>query len=90
MCYYSYITVGIPIVSVTYLVTWRFENVIPSNCGNIARRLDDSVERLVDTFTYQCQSLNIDATVQFTYSFLSFLVNFYHSCSLCKLILTIL
>lgn len=61
----------IPLVSVTYLAIWTFIDVLPSTCKDISSRLDSLKDKLAN----YCRFLNINATVQFTYSFVAFQVN---------------
>lgn len=61
-----------PLVSVKYLAIRSFSEVIPSKCDNISSRLDSMKEMLEKTIAERCYLLNVSATVQFTYSFLSF------------------
>lgn len=68
---------GNPLVSVKYLAIRSFSEVIPSKCDNISSRLDSMKEMLEKTIAERCYLLNVSATVQFTYSFLSFQVYFY-------------
>lgn len=65
-----FILPGIPLVSVTYLAIWTFIDVLPSTCKDISSRLDSLKDKLAN----YCRFLNINATVQFTYSFVAFQV----------------
>lgn len=65
---------GVPVVSVTYSAVWSFSEIPPLNCNNISIRLDNLKEELEKKFANQCQEMNISATVQFEYSFISFTV----------------
>lgn len=65
----------IPLVSVTYSAIWVFSEIIPSNCSNISSRLHNLQEALEETLAQNCLLLKINATVQFTHSFLSFQVH---------------
>uniref|UniRef100_A0A8W8JH20 Sushi domain-containing protein n=1 Tax=Magallana gigas TaxID=29159 RepID=A0A8W8JH20_MAGGI len=65
----------IPLVSVTYSAIWVFDEVVISVCANISSRLDNLREVLEETLAKNCQMLNINATVQFTHSFLAFQVH---------------
>lgn len=65
---------GVPVVSITYSADWIFLEIQPSNCNNISIRLVNLKEELEEAFAKRCQEMNINATVQFRYSFLSFTV----------------
>lgn len=65
-----FILPGIPLVSVTYLAIWTFIDVLPSTCKDTSSRLDSLKDKLAN----YCRFLNINATVQFTYSFVAFQV----------------
>lgn len=65
---------GIPSVSVTYSAIWGFGEVITSTCLNISSQLDNLQELLEETLAKNCQMLKMNATVQFTHSFLAFQV----------------
>lgn len=64
----------VPVVFVTYSAVWNFSEIRPSNCNNISILLGNLKEELEEGFANRCQLLNINATVQFRYSFLSFMV----------------
>lgn len=63
-----------PLVFVHYSAIWRITEVLPSICPNISTRLDTLKDMLEKTLAESCQTLDVNATVQFTYSFLSFQV----------------
>lgn len=66
-----------PLVFVHYSAIWNFTEVLPSKCPNISKRLDTLKDLLEKTLAENCKELDINATVQFTYSFLSFQVCVY-------------
>lgn len=65
----------IPLVSVTYSAIWVFGEIITTNCPNISSRLNNLQETLEGTLAHNCRLLKINATVQFTHSFLAFQVH---------------
>lgn len=69
---FSVLFPGIPSVSVTYSAIWVFGEVFTSKCSNISSLLDNLQETLEETLAQNCRLLNINATVQFTHSFLAF------------------
>lgn len=76
MKYFPFFFPGIPSVSVTYSAIWAFGEVLRSNCSNISSLLDNLQETLEETLAQNCRLLKINATVQFTNSFLAFQVNY--------------
>lgn len=68
---------GNPLVFVHYSAIWSLTEVLPSNCPNISTRLIKLKDILEKTLAENCQELDVNATVQFTYSFLSFQVCIY-------------
>lgn len=74
----TYLITGLPDVLVTYAARWAFLEVPISLCNNIATRLDDLKDNLEEAFADRCHNISgIFATVQFKYSFLSFMVCIY-------------
>lgn len=63
-----------PLVFVHYSAIWRLTDVLPSKCPNISTRLDKFKDMLEKTLAENCQELDVNATVQFTFSFLTFQV----------------
>lgn len=75
--YDFFLPLGNPLVFVHYSAIWNFTEVLPSKCPNISKRLDTLKDLLEKTLAENCKELDINATVQFTYSFLSFQVCVY-------------
>lgn len=72
-----FLLLGNPLVFVHYSAIWSLTEVIPSKCPNISTRLIKLKDILEKTLAENCQELGVNATVQFTYSFLSFQVCIY-------------
>lgn len=72
-----FLLLGLPLVFVHYYAVWTLTDVLPSKCPNISTRLDTHKDLLEKTLAEKCQELGVNATVQFTYSFLSFQVCIY-------------
>lgn len=71
----TYLITGLPDVLVTYAAKWAFLGVPIRLCNNISTRLDDLKDNLEEAFADRCHNISgIFATVQFKYSFLSFMV----------------
>lgn len=75
--YDFFLLLGLPLVFVHYNAVWTLTEVLPSKCPNISTRLDMLKNMLEKMIAEKCQELDINATVQFTYSFLSFQVCIY-------------
>lgn len=75
--YDFFLLLGNPLVFVHYSAIWSLTEVIPSKCPNISTRLIKLKDILEKTLAENCQELGVNATVQFTYSFLSFQVCIY-------------
>ncbi|XP_052710810.1 uncharacterized protein LOC128185191 [Crassostrea angulata] len=65
----------IPAIYVTYSVIWKINNVVPSNCSNVSKRLLSTAEMLEERLSSVCSQLTINSTVNFTYSMNGSLVN---------------
>lgn len=65
---YTVFLLGIPIIYVTYSVIWKINNVVPSNCPNVSKRLLSTAEMLEERLSSVCSLLAINSTVNFTYS----------------------
>lgn len=72
-----FLLLGNPLVFVHYSAIWRLTDVLPSKCPNISTRLDKFKDMLEKTLAENCQELDVNATVQFTFSFLTFQVCVY-------------
>lgn len=64
---YTVFLLGIPVIYVTYSVIWKINNVVPSNCANVSKRLLSTAEMLEERLSSVCSRL-INSTVNFTYS----------------------
>lgn len=76
-CVLLFLLLGNPLVFVHYSAIWSITEVLPSKCPNISTRLDSFKDILEKTLAEKCQEFGVNATVQFTYSFLSFQVCVY-------------
>lgn len=76
-CVLLILLLGNPLVFVHYSAIWSITEVLPSKCPNISTRLDRFKDILEKTLAENCQEFDVNATVQFTYSFLSFQVCIY-------------
>lgn len=65
---YPVFLLGIPVSYVTYSVIWKINNVVPSNCANVSKRLLSTAEMLEERLSSVCSILTINSTVNFTYS----------------------
>lgn len=65
---YTVFLLGIPVIYVTYSVIWKINNVVPSNCANVSKRLLSTAEMLEERLSSVCSLLPINSTVNFTYS----------------------
>lgn len=65
---YTVFLLGIPVIYVTYSVIWKINNVVPSNCVYVSKRLLSTGEMLEERLIYLCSQLTINSTVNFTYS----------------------
>lgn len=65
---YTVFLLGIPVIYVTYSVIWKINNVVPSNCANVSKRLLSTAEMLEERLSSVCSLLTINSTVNFTYS----------------------
>lgn len=65
---YTVFLLGIPVIYVTYSVIWKINNVVPSNCANVSKRLMSTTEMLDERLTFVCSEMTINSTVNFTYS----------------------
>lgn len=76
---YTVFLLGIPVIYVTYSVIWKINNVVPSNCPNVSKRLLSTAEMLEERLTSVCSELTINTAVNFTYFLngsLVFIINF--------------
>lgn len=76
---YTVFLLGIPVIYVTYSVIWKINNVVPSNCPNVSKRLLSTAEMLEERLTSVCSELTFNTAVNFTYSLngsLVFIINF--------------
>lgn len=85
---YTVFLLGIPVIYVTYSVMWKINNVVPSNCSNVSKRLLSTAEMLEKRLSFLCSEMKINSTVNFTYSMngslvfiITFVVFSYYVCS---------
>lgn len=65
---YTVFLLGRPVIYVTYSVIWKINNVVPSNCANVSKRLLSTAKMLEERLTSVCSQLTINSAVNFTFS----------------------
>lgn len=65
---YTVFLLGIPVIYVTHSVIWKINNVVPSNCANVSKRLLSTAKMLEERLTSVCSQLTINSAVNFTFS----------------------